>query len=200
VLLAGTAARFALAFPQVKLEIVADDRFIDPVEDGFDVVLRMNPATDDALVGRCVLKDERWLVASPSIASPLAEASASTSIGVPAVMASAAKSNLKWQIRTRENQVVSVQPEPLLRLSSLLMVKQAVLSGVGAALLPRLLVEADVQSEHLSRWGVEQGAPVEIWALYNSRRLLSAKVRAFMNWLVAELAPNTDHGVSGGDG
>ena len=72
---------------------------------------------------------------------------------------------------------------PVLRLSSLLMVRDAVLEGVGAALLPRLLVEQDVSAGRLVCWGTQEGPPVEIWALYNSRRLLSAKVRAFMNLL-----------------
>jgi DNA-binding transcriptional LysR family regulator len=182
------AAKFALAFPQVELEIVADDGFVDPVEDGFDVVLRMNPATDEGLVGRCVLRDERWLVAAPSMASPLPKRSTVSPIAIPVVMSSGAKSKISWQIRTLRNLVLSVEPEPILRLSSLLMVRQAVLSGVGAALLPKLLVEQDIEADRLRRWGVEEGAPVEIWALYNSRRLLSAKVRAFMNWLVSELS------------
>jgi DNA-binding transcriptional LysR family regulator len=45
-----------------------------------------------------------------------------------------------------------------------------------------LLVEHDVSAGRLSCWGMA-GSPVEIWALYNSRRLLSAKVRAFMDIL-----------------
>jgi len=46
-----------------------------------------------------------------------------------------------------------------------------------------LLVEQDVAAGRLVCWGTEEGAPVEIWALYNSRRLLSAKVRAFLDAL-----------------
>jgi DNA-binding transcriptional LysR family regulator len=64
-----------------------------------------------------------------------------------------------------------------------LMVREAVLTGVGAAMLPRLLVEQDVAAGRLVCWGTEQGPPVEIWALYNSRRLLSVKVRAFLDAL-----------------
>ena len=62
------------------------------------------------------------------------------------------------------------------------MVRDAVLQAVGAALLPKLLVEHDVSAGRLGCWGTA-GSPVEIWALYNSRRLLSAKVRAFMDLL-----------------
>jgi DNA-binding transcriptional LysR family regulator len=58
-----------------------------------------------------------------------------------------------------------------------------VLQGVGAALLPRLLVGQDVRAGRLVCWGTATGASVEVWALYSSRRLLSAKVRAFMDML-----------------
>jgi hypothetical protein len=46
----------------------------------------------------------------------------------------------------------------------------------------RLLVEQDVSSGRLICWG-ESGSSVEIWALYNSRRLLSVKVRASLDML-----------------
>lgn len=71
----------------------------------------------------------------------------------------------------------------MLTLLSLLMVRDAVLEDMGAAHLPRLLVEQDAAAGRLVCWGTEEGQPVEIWALYNSRRSLSAKVRAFMSLL-----------------
>ncbi len=57
------AADFARAYPEVQLEITAEDRIIDPVEEGFDVVIRINPAPDERLVGRCILHDELVVVA-----------------------------------------------------------------------------------------------------------------------------------------
>ena len=72
---------------------------------------------------------------------------------------------------------------PALRLSSLLMAREAVLAGVGAALLPGLLVADDLQAGRLALWGVDTGPAVEIWALRNSRGLVGAKVRAFLDAL-----------------
>jgi DNA-binding transcriptional LysR family regulator len=188
VLLSSMGARFAIAFPQVQLEIVADDRIVDPVEDGFDLVVRINPSGDDRLVGRRVLSDERWLVAAASLSSPLNARAPSREIEVRGVMMSNAKSDVAWHVRGSRNRSFLIKPEVILTLSSLLMVKEAVLSGIGTALLPRLLVEDDVKAGRLTRWAVEEGGEVEIWALYSSRRLLSAKVRAFMNWLVDDIA------------
>ncbi|WCM23831.1 LysR substrate-binding domain-containing protein [Paraburkholderia bryophila] len=187
VTLGPIATRFALAYPQVELEVVAEDRVVDPVEDGYDLVIRINPPSDEQLVGRRILGDQLWLVAAPTVSIPSASASDTAAeaapLPVPAVLFAAASRAALWRVRVQGNEVRTFAPTPVLRMSSLLMVRDAVLSGVGAALLPRLLVEPDVLSGRLVRWGVDDGPPVEVWALYHSRRLLSAKVRAFMNLL-----------------
>ncbi|MFM0431151.1 LysR substrate-binding domain-containing protein [Paraburkholderia aspalathi] len=182
VLLCRIAARFALTYPQVELEIVAEDRVADPVEDGYDLVIRINPPHDEQLVGRRILGDERLVVAAPTLSIPSMPAGEADELQVPAVVSIAAHADLLWNMRT-EDGVRVIKPMPMLRMSSLLMVREAVLQGVGAALLPRLLVEQDVATGRLVCWGAEAGPPVEIWALYSSRRLLSAKVRAFMDML-----------------
>jgi DNA-binding transcriptional LysR family regulator len=182
VALCQTAARFALAYPQVELEIVAEDRVADPVEDGYDLVIRIDPPNDEQLVGRRILGDERLVVAAPTLSIPSLPREANE-LQVPAVMSIAAPLGVLWNMRTEGSGVRVIKPVPVLRMSSLLMVREAVLQGVGAALLPRLLVEQDVSAGRLVCWGAEAGSPVEIWALYSSRRLLSAKVRAFMDML-----------------
>lgn len=182
VVLCPIATRFALAYPQVELELVAEDRVVDPVEDGYDLVIRIDPPRDEQLVGRRILGDERLVVAAPTLSIPSPFASGMPALAVPAVM-SVAASGAAWNLRTPDGGARVLMPTPVLRLSSLLMVRDAVLQGVGAARLPKLLVEQDVAAGRLVCWGVEDGPPVEIWALYNSRRLLSAKVRAFMNLL-----------------
>ena len=183
VVLCRIAARFALAYPQVELEVVAEDRVVDPVEDGYDLVIRINPPHDEQLVGRRILGDERFVVAPVGVPMPSLSTGDAIERPVPAVVLTASSPDAIWNMRTGSGDVMALRPLPVLRLSSLLMVRDAVLEGAGVALLPRLLVEHDVSAGRLTRWGVEAGPPVEIWALYNSRRLLSAKVRAFMNML-----------------
>ncbi|PRY08010.1 LysR family transcriptional regulator [Paraburkholderia sp. BL25I1N1] len=182
VVLVRIATRFALAYPQVELEVVAEDRVVDPVEDGYDMVIRINPAPDQQLVGRRILGDELLLVAAPTMSIPPWAAGEAAALAVPAVVLAAASANATWSVRT-ESGLRSLAPTPVLRLSSLLMVRDAVLDGVGAAMLPKLLVDQDVTAGRLVCWGVADGPAVEIWALYHSRRLLSAKVRAFMDLL-----------------
>ncbi len=188
VVLARIGARFALAYPQVELEIVAEDRVVDPVEEGYDLVIRINPSEDDRLVGRRILGDQRMIVAAPGVAPPSNSPDPAAEVPVRAVMFAAMPAGTLWRMRTKDGDVRTLLPEPILKLSSLLMVREAVLAGVGAALLPKLLVAEDVAAGRLACWGSEDAAAVEIWTLYSSRRLLSAKVRAFLDTLIAVLA------------
>ncbi|HUA80580.1 MAG TPA: LysR substrate-binding domain-containing protein [Dyella sp.] len=183
VALGRVSARFALAYPEVQLEVVADDRIVDPVEDGFDLVIRVDPSPDERLVGRRILDDQRLVVAHPDMLMPPATANSEEIPAVNAVLTSKTSPDLVWQFRTGTGDEKRIKPIPALRLSSLLMVRDAVLAGAGAALLPKLLVEEDVTAGRLAHWGTDTLPSVEIWALRNSRRLVGAKVRAFLDVL-----------------
>ena len=76
-----------------------------------------------------------------------------------------------------------ITTEPVLRLSSLVMVRDAVRGGVGAARLPVSLVSHDLAAGKLVHWGDVDGSEIILWALYPSRRLLSARVSAFLDFL-----------------
>jgi DNA-binding transcriptional LysR family regulator len=182
-------AQFALSYPDVQLEIVAEDRKVDPVEDGYDLLIRIDPAPNEQLVGRRILNDERLLVALPGIPRPAA-AHASSEIDIKAVMLTSSPPETRWRLRaTKGKKMQVIRPSPILRLSSLLMVRDAVMAGAGPALLPKLLVADDIAAGRLVLWGTQDGAPVEIWALQSSRRLIGAKVRAFLD-VIGKAFPN----------
>jgi DNA-binding transcriptional LysR family regulator len=89
-----------------------------------------------------------------------------------------------WRIKTNDA-VRVLSPRFRLRFSSFLMIRDAVLAGAGIALMPKLLVNEDIAAGRLVSWGAEYGPKVEIWALQNSRRLSSSKVRAFLEVLTS---------------
>ena len=102
---------------------------------------------------------------------------------VAGVIYSRTPDDLTWNIHTPDGAHRHLSVREALRLSSLLMVHEAVRAGVGVAMLPKLLVEDDVRAGRLVHWGTDDRPPVEIWALRNSRRLVGAKVRAFLDVL-----------------
>jgi DNA-binding transcriptional LysR family regulator len=148
------------------------------------MVIRINPAPDDRLIGRCFLHDETLVVAPPSIARPSC-GTGETAI-FPAVVRSATPANAMWRIRKAPHDPLEeLTPSPVLRLSSIPVVRDAVLANAGAARLPRSMVAADLAAGRLVCWGIVEDRPVSAWALHVSRRLVSSRVTAFIAALVA---------------
>ena len=169
------AAEFCLKYPEVRLEVTTEDRAVDMIEEGFDLVIRVNPNPDESLVGRAFLRDRLVVVASPGLARPSADHPAR------AVVRSASD-RLTWEVKTSDGQE-KIAVEPVLTLSSLMMVREAVRAGVGAGRLPVSLVSHDLAAGTLAHWGDVVGPDITLWTLYPSRRLLSARVSAFLDYL-----------------
>jgi len=170
------AAGFALKYPDVRLEITTEDRAVDMIEEGYDLVIRVNPDQDETLVGRIFLRDRLVVVASPELDRPIGDAA------VPAVVRGASDLNSVWEV-TLPTGSLQIRVEPVLRLASLMMVRDAVRAGVGAARLPVSLVSHDLAAGKLVHWGDVDGPEIALWTLYPSRRLLSARVSAFLDCL-----------------
>ena len=180
------AAGFAMKYPQVRLEVTTEDRPVDMVEEGYDLVIRVNPDPDEGLVGRIFLRDRLVVVAHPDLHRP-ADKSA-----VPAVVRGTADRSEVWSL-TAPTGTSTVAIETVLRLSSHFMVRDAVRLGVGAARLPLSLAIGDLAAGSLVAWGDVDGPDVALWVLYPSRRLLSARVSAFLNYLREAFPVGTPH-------
>ncbi|WP_242141104.1 LysR family transcriptional regulator [Sphingomonas sp. TREG-RG-20F-R18-01] len=177
------AAGFALKFPEVRLEVTTEDRSVDLIEEAYDLVIRVNPEPDESLVGRIFLRDRLVVVAAPDL-TPSTDGSA-----VPVVVRGPAGPG-DWSVTTPTGQS-RISVNPILSLSSLVMVRDAVRMGVGAARLPISLVNHDIAAGTLVLWGDVVGPDIALWALYPSRRLLSARMSAFLDHLKAAFPRGT---------
>ncbi|MDR6936503.1 LysR family transcriptional regulator [Luteibacter sp. 3190] len=174
------AAAFLRLHPEVEIETVSEDRRADLVEENFDVAIRINPPKDSGLVGRRFARDRLLLVAAPSFAQPSGGADEPSE--VPAVvMAASYRDGDTW---ARRDGTLVLAPRPVLRLSSLLMVRDAVAAGAGVALLPQSIAGELIERGDVVDWGVA-GDDVELWVLHTSRRLESPKVRAFVDFMAS---------------
>jgi DNA-binding transcriptional LysR family regulator len=173
------SAQFMAAYPEVRVEVVAEDRVVDLVEERFDVAIRPNPRQDTTLVGRCFAKDRLVVAAAPSVPIPVVEND--DPVPVPAVVMRFSEGEI-WSVDAGR---FTVEPRPVLQLSSLLMVRDAVIAGGGVALLPESIIWDQLATGKLVQWG-KSGKDVELWVLHTSRRLPSPKVRAFVDFLSAQ--------------
>jgi DNA-binding transcriptional LysR family regulator len=178
------AAEFAVKYPEIRLEITTEDREVDMVEEGYDLVIRVNPKPNENLVGRNFLRDRLVVVAAPSLKRP------SGNQPVPAVVRGVSDQATAWDLKTRAGKS-RLAVDPILRLSSMIMVRDATRVGVGVARLPISLVSRDLAAGTLVLWGDIDGPEIALWTLFPSRRLLSSRVSAFLEHLKSAFPKGT---------
>jgi DNA-binding transcriptional LysR family regulator len=176
--LGAIAAEFVARYPDVMQQIDVADTFVDPVRDGYDLVVRVNPKPDSELVGKCFLQTDTVIAAAPDLTAP-----ALGKAEVPAVVLAAQTELSEW-VALGEAGELRIMPRPVIVCSSMMLVYQACLHGAGCALLPRWLVEGDLKAGRLALWGSVPNRRIEAWVLHTSRRLTSPKVRVFVDAVV----------------
>jgi DNA-binding transcriptional LysR family regulator len=170
------SADFRALYPDVTVEVVAEDRVVNLVDEQFDAAIRPNPRPDTALVGRCFARDRLVVVAAPAVPRPRASR---TPARVPAIV-NAHRDGETWALA---GEALTLEPVPVLRLSSMLMQRDAALAGAGVALVPRSIVWQQLERGDLVEWGSVGAKDVELWVLHTSRRLASPKVKAFVDFM-----------------
>lgn len=177
VALGRLAAGFRALYPEIQIEVSSEDRLTDLVEEHFDVAIRVNPKEDGGLVGRCFARDRLILAAAPSLPIPAQHPGRTTP--VPAVVMPTHRDGDVWSVREGQ---ISYEPQPVLKLSSLLSIRDAVVAGAGAALLPQSIIGHQLDNRELVSWGIA-GEETQLWVMHTSRRLQSPKVKAFVEFM-----------------
>lgn len=175
------AAAVLRRFPQIQLEVTVEDRRVDLIDEGYDLVIRINPDKSSLLVGRCFHRDELLLVAPEGFVRPV-----DGETPVPAVMGISSPDMQSRRVMAGDL-THDVTLKTVMRLPSPLMVRDAVLAGAGLGILPRMLVSAALKEGRLQDWGRLPDGQIELWALHTSRRLTSRRVTAFMDVLADEI-------------
>lgn len=186
--IAPSLSRFLRAFPDIKLELVLSDDYVDLIAGGFDVVVRIGALEDSSMVARKLAPNRRLLCAAPEY---LAEH------GEPETLADLDRHRLittipqpEWHLDGPDGAVV-YRPASILLTNSSEVVRECVIGGLGIGLRSTWDVSEALKAGRLKRVLADyQGsARVSIWALYPSRRLVPAKVRAFIDHLAEMCGP-----------
>jgi DNA-binding transcriptional LysR family regulator len=174
---------FLDAHPKVQLEIVMDDRAADLLAENIDVALRMGVLSDSALKARKLAQSERLVVASPAyLARRGAPRTPADLLEHDGIIYGQSSGGQEWLFR-RGTSETSVYLRTRLKLSAAEGVREAVLAGQGFAITSRWMFAPELQSGEVKRvldkWKLP---PMDLWVVYPSGRLTSAKARAFIKW------------------
>ena len=202
--LGDAIAEFMAAYPDLKVELLLNDRFIDPLEEGVDVTVRIGALSDSSLIARKLAPARRVLVASPDYLARHGEPQAPEDLARHRCLNYGhVTAPQRWELTTGE-ETITVPIASYLCSNNGDVLREAALKGNGITLLPTFIVGEDIKSGQL-RVVLASHAPTSlaIHALYAPNRYLAAKTRLLIDFLVARFnrpswddAPASDRSVA----
>jgi DNA-binding transcriptional LysR family regulator len=187
--LAPVVTAFLSRYSDVKVDVIIGERNVDMIDEGFDVAVRMVPPPDSSLIVRSLATWRHVLCCSHAYLEKH---------GKPQELAELAERNCirhdnypwdEWRFTDRKGAPASVKVSGNLVTNSGETLHMAAREGVGICLAAGFLIRDDLEAGRLVRL-LPEYRPVELSmnAIYPHRHHLSAKVRTFIDMLVAHSA------------
>lgn len=196
--LALAIADFLVQYPELQVQLTLNDRFIDPIEEGFDVTVRIaKPQETASLIIHELVSAQRVLCAAPSYLEQR---------GVPNHPTELRKhSCLHYGHLAVETQwtLIGSDGEHAVSVSGVLcsnngeVLRDAAIQGLGIALLPTFIVGNNLQQGTLQTILSDYHPPeLSIYVIYPVNRHLSTKIRLFVNFLKERFDTKLDWNLS----
>jgi len=190
--LAPVLAEFAAYYPDVRLEIDFNDRFVDIVESGVDVCIRIASLTDSSLIARKLAPCQIVLAASPDYLNQYGTPQHPDELINHRFIEYSNSDKLReWRYRDPAEGRERVAPTCVaMRANNAEMLRQSALAGIGILTAPSFLIGADIGAGRLVRVlePYEPSPERNIYALFPHNRFLSAKVRLFIDFIAGRFA------------
>ena len=178
---------FAKSHPEVSLEIVAEDRFVDLIEENFDLAIRITKLEDSGLIARKLSDFRVYAVATTDFVAKYGPLDHPQDLNrVPFII----DTNSRWHNNVRfsdkDGSTISVAVSGPMEVNSPQATLRAARAGIGVAIIPDFIATASLQSGELVTLFDDFIAKDRgIYAVYPHRRYLPAKVRSFVDFLSA---------------
>jgi DNA-binding transcriptional LysR family regulator len=183
--LGRAVADFMERYPELQIQLILSDQQIDPVQEGFDVTLRIAELPSSSLIARKIAPALRVVCAAPSYLARR---------GIPehpdelrnhdCLDYGYLATGNQWKLTGPDGDHWIHVPWTLCSNNGEVL-RDAVVKGRGIALLPTFIVGADLQEGSLRSILTDYTPPeISVYAIYPQTRHLSVKVRMFIDFLI----------------
>ncbi|CAH1661001.1 LysR family transcriptional regulator [Hyphomicrobiales bacterium] len=174
---------FLARHPEIELTLDLDDRRVDAASDSYDAALRHGPIADSRLVAWTLAPSRRVLVASPEYLTRHGTPGSMTELDGHGGIFYTNRGAGDWRFRGPQG-MTTVRGRPTLRVNNGDMMRDAALAGLGIALLPLFIANAEIRSGRLAVIDIGVQPETEfIHLAHPEGRRPSAKLRAFADCL-----------------
>ena len=176
---------FMRLHPGLHVDLGFEDRYVNLVEQGIDLAVRMGRLADSTLGARYLGLNPWVLVASPAYLARHGTPAAPAEVAAhTALVYSSVQSDERWHFSGPDGVTLPVPVQGPLRSNNLSVLLAAARAGMGLAVLPRYVAHESLASAALLPLLAHWTLPAqEIHAVYPSPKLLPSKVRSFCDFL-----------------
>lgn len=188
--LAPAIAEFLERHPSIEIDMDLNDRYVDLIDEGYDVAVRVGKLRDSTLIARRLAPARRVVCASPAYLEKH---------GTPQVPEDLINHNCliytnvpvaeQWQFKV-DGEIRSVRVSGPIRSNNGDLLREAALAGLGIILTPTFLCGESLSSGSL-KWMLSDYvfSDISVNAVYPHNRHLSPKVRVFVDFLAKRFGP-----------
>ncbi len=180
-------AAFAKQYPDVVMDVSFDDRYVDVIAEGYDVVVRIGALKDSSLVARKLADCPILLCASPEYFTQQAGIQSPDDLTKhQGIVYSKHDNRAEWQYIDPKGKINKVRLNRDFIANNAEAMLQACLQGLGLAVLPIFTAATYLNAGQLIHVLPEYKThpALAIHVVYPQNRYLSTKVRLFIDWLV----------------
>ncbi|HWZ70583.1 MAG TPA: LysR family transcriptional regulator [Casimicrobiaceae bacterium] len=185
--LAPAIAEFVSGHPQMRFDVELSDRMVDLVDEGFDAALRIGKIGSQQLVGRKIGETRLICCASPAYLTRHGVPQEPEDLAAHACLTyEYSPQKIVWPFQDGSGGDRSVRIDGPVHANNGRFLVALAVAGVAITIEPDFIVAPEVRAGRLvPLLQAFESAPANIYLAYPSRRHLSAKVRAFADFLAA---------------
>ena len=181
---------FLAANPELRIDVTLNDRFVDLIDEGVDLAVRIGELSDSSLIARRLAPNRRIVCGAPAYFEKNGKPARPTELaGHNCLVYTYRASRNDWRLICPDGSDEVVTVAGNLEANEAEALYSFMLDGIGLCLLPLWLVGPDLEAGRLEQACPGYHAPDSaIFAVYPPGRHLSPKVRAFVDFLVERFA------------
>ncbi|PMY42525.1 LysR family transcriptional regulator [Pseudomonas sp. GW456-L14] len=181
---------FMAQYPDIEVELIFNDRFVDLTEENVDLALRLGGDLPPNAIARRIATSPRYLVAAPEYLRQHAPLNSPADLGEHNFLRFAwLAAGDRLELSGPSGEKVSVTPKGRYRSNSSLAIRDGVLQGAGLCVTPAWLVSDLLDSGQLVRVLPDWSGPAnEAFLIYPERRYRPLRVRLLMDYLAERVA------------
>ncbi|WP_158898182.1 LysR family transcriptional regulator [Burkholderia sp. L27(2015)] len=170
--------------PELNIDIVLDDENIDLLEGGIDVALRMGVLGDSNMTARKIGHSRRCVVGTPTWFAKAGEPRIPADLlSHQAIVYEQGGGGSAWSFKQGSTET-SIAVGGRVRVNAAEGVRAAVLADMGVAIASEWMFAPEIASGAVKQVLTDWELPgVDLWAVFPSGRMVSAKARAFVAWV-----------------